>query len=78
MGLSNTLEVCQQKTKLTICWIWRKHWSCNSWLKEGDKITRFFHAKASNRKQCNRIVGVMDESKIWQDDEDKISEVITA
>ena len=58
--------------------MWKQR-SCNSQLKEGDNNTRFFfHAKASNHKQRNRIVGVMDESEIWQDDKDKISEVITA
>ena len=49
---------------------------CNPWLKEGDKNTIFFYAKASSRKQRNTIMGVMDKTNIWQENEDKISEVI--
>lgn len=35
------------------------------WLKEGDKNTKFFHSKASTRKEKNRIRGLEDENGSW-------------
>ena len=80
VGLSNTLKVCQQRAEVNRLLnlgerMWKQR-SCNPWLKEGDKNTRFFHAKASSRKQRNTIMGVMDKTNIWQENEDKISKVI--
>ena len=56
--------------------MWKQR-SCNPWLKEGDKNTRFFHEKANTRKQRNTILGVMDESDNWHENEEEIAEIIT-
>ena len=81
MGMSNTLEVCQQRAEVNrlldvqerMC----KQRSCNPWLKESDKNTRFFHAKTSNCKQCDTILGVMDKTDTWHENKDKIAKIIT-
>ena len=35
------------------------------WLKDGDKNTRFFHSKASQRRRRNYINGLFDDSGSW-------------
>ena len=42
--------------------------SRSCWLKSRDKNTRYFHEKASNRKQKNTIFGLVDETNQWQED----------
>ncbi|KAL3819736.1 hypothetical protein ACJIZ3_005641 [Penstemon smallii] len=44
--------------------MWRQR-SKVHWLKEGDKNTRFFHAKASARNRTNTIEGLRDSYGMW-------------
>ncbi|KAL5571808.1 hypothetical protein UlMin_021405 [Ulmus minor] len=46
-----------------------KYWkqrSRVSWLRDGDKNTKFFHRKASNKRFKNEILGICDENGCWQ------------
>ena len=45
--------------------IYWKQRSRADWLKEGDKNTKFFHHKASNRNKKNRIWGIENSSGDW-------------
>ncbi|XP_024178589.1 uncharacterized protein LOC112184556 [Rosa chinensis] len=45
---------------------WRQR-SRAIWLKDGDRNSRFFHKKASNRRQKNRIKGLFDVNGVWQE-----------
>ena len=55
------------------CWLdkedtmWKQRSRLN-WFKEGDRDTRFFHAKASSRFQKNLIVGIYNDEGLWQED----------
>ncbi|KAL5555862.1 hypothetical protein UlMin_038098 [Ulmus minor] len=54
---------------------WRQR-SRVSWLKDGDRNTKFFHRKATARRKKNEILGLCDSNGCWQDDIGVISGVI--
>ncbi|KAH9688162.1 reverse transcriptase domain-containing protein [Citrus sinensis] len=54
---------------------WKQH-SRADWLREGDKNTKYFHAKASARKRKNKVWGIENEQGIWLKDRDEIEEEI--
>ncbi|XP_004305638.1 PREDICTED: putative ribonuclease H protein At1g65750-like [Fragaria vesca subsp. vesca] len=54
---------------------WRQR-SRAIWLKKGDRNSKFFHKKASNRKKRNRIKGLRDEHGVWQENPEGIEGVV--
>ena len=46
-----------------------------SWLKHGDRNTKFFHSKASQRRKRNFIHGIQNQQGIWVDDIGEVAEV---
>ncbi|KAL2899375.1 hypothetical protein RDABS01_024457 [Bienertia sinuspersici] len=56
---------------------WKQR-SRQSWLMEGDKNTKFFHAKSMQLKARNQIKKVKNGAGVIHDDEDQITEVFTA
>lgn len=45
-------------------------------IKDGDKNTKYFHHKASQRRLRNYIHGLYDERGVWRDDEEDVGWVI--
>lgn len=81
--LPSSPEVIQElrETRVNLnCWLDRedamwKQQSRLSWFRNGDRNTRFFHAKASARFQKNLIEGVFDPYKVWRVDQGDIEKV---
>ena len=48
------------------------------WYKEGDKNAKFFHARASDRRRKNIILGLWNENGRWCDDKESISATAVA
>ena len=58
--------------KEEIYWVQR---SIIPWLKHGDKNTRFFHSKASQRKWRNHIQSIKNAEDVWVEEESDIAGV---
>lgn len=57
------------------------HWKQRSkaaWLREGDRNTRYFHQKASNRRQKNNIKGLFDKSGNWLTSPGDIEQIVVS
>jgi hypothetical protein len=57
--------------------MWRQR-SRTTWLKEGDRNTRYFHKKATWRQRKNKIKKLKDNSGKWVDKQEEIEELTTS
>ena len=55
--------------------IYWKQRSRVSWMRDGDKNTKFFHAHCSQRRQTNFIRGLRDSGGVWHIDKSKMVEI---
>ena len=46
-----------------------------SWLKYGDRNTKIFHSKASQRRQMNFIEGIKNANGVWVEEVDGVAKV---
>lgn len=68
--VSRELEKLLEQEEL----MWRQR-SRVSWLKEGDKNTRFFHERAKARGKKNQINGIFNMAGEWQTEHEQIASV---
>lgn len=55
--------------------MWRQR-SRALWLKDGNKNTKFFHGKASQRNKVNQIKKIKDGSGVWWRGDDNVETVL--
>ena len=46
-----------------------------TWLKHGDRNTKFFHSKALQRRRRNHIKGVMNSQEQWMEEMEDVARV---
>ena len=66
-------EINEILTREEIMWNQR---SRASWIKWGDRNTKFFHATVSQRRRQNKIVGIEGVDGIWQENQEDIESTI--
>ena len=52
--------------------VWWQQRSRVQWLGEGDRNTKYFHHRASERRRKNAIVGLWNDEGIWCDSKEDI------
>ena len=62
-------------------WLMRQeiYWAQRSrvnWIKHGDKNTKIFHLKVSQRRQRNLIQGIMDPQGNWLEELEDVAKVV--
>lgn len=72
VDLQNQLEDVLYKEEL----MWHQR-SRSQWLLDGDRNTRYYHIKATNRKKKNKIHMLKDEQGDWVEDEEQIKHLAT-
>ncbi|GLU18275.1 hypothetical protein SLE2022_345820 [Rubroshorea leprosula] len=84
MPSSETIQIEEQKVLAeTEEWLereeimWRQR-SCEIWLQEGDRNTRFFHRKASRRRDKNRVEKLMDAEGEWKHEFTELQGIATS
>lgn len=55
--------------------LWRQR-SRATWLKDGDRNTKFFHGKANQRKQTNHIKKLKDDDGGWWSGQDNVEKIL--
>lgn len=68
-------KLCEAYREEELFW---KQKSRAIWLREGDRNTKFFHAKTKQRRARNRITKLMDSLGNWVETEDGIESLATA
>uniref|UniRef100_A0A7N2LQP6 Endonuclease/exonuclease/phosphatase domain-containing protein n=1 Tax=Quercus lobata TaxID=97700 RepID=A0A7N2LQP6_QUELO len=68
--IQNEINVLMGKEERT----WRQR-SRTLYLKDGDRTTRFFHCRATQRKRRNHIAGIQNQADDWCTEQNQISDI---
>jgi len=51
--------------------MWKQR-SCNSWLRDGDNNTKYFHSRATQRNKHNYIPSLEDDNGVWVEEDSRM------